>query len=191
MHIFNGENQIIEVVTASGSDRVVGMDRVSVDGNVLTPHPPRTPGGPPDGETSIKEIHLTFDRAGYVTTPPNCPANGWAYGASVTFGDGGTHAESGVLPCIQARAARPPMAFVARRPARPRTDRPTRFRFRLASTNPSCIRGAKVRFAGRRARTNSRGAAFITATLNRPGRHLMNASKRGCRTARASVIAVR
>ena len=192
--IFNGENQIIEVVTAPDTDRVLGLDRVTVEGSTLTPHPPRTPGGPPDGETAIKEVHLIFDRPRYVTSPPDCPASGWIYGATLQFGDGGTHAESGVLPCDGSAAGggvagRPPMAFVARRPARPRVGRLTRFRFRLGSSNPACVRGAKVRFAGRRARTDANGIAFVTATLRRPGRHLVNASKRGCRTARASVIA--
>jgi hypothetical protein len=194
VHAFNGPGQIVEVVTAPGTDRVLGMDRLTIDGSTLTAHPPDTPGGPPDGKTSVKEIRLTVDRPGYMTTPEDCPQRGWSYGASFAFADGGTHVESGVLPCDRAAGggtARPPMAFVARRPTRPRVGRRTRFRFRLGSTDRRCVLGAKVRFAGRRAQTDRRGVAFITATLNRPGRHLMNASKRGCRTARASVIAKR
>ncbi len=79
--VFNGPDQLIEVVTVPGTQTVAGMDRLTIEGNVLTAHPPATPGGPPDGRTSIKDIQLTLDRPGYVTAPPTCGSAGWGYSA--------------------------------------------------------------------------------------------------------------
>ncbi|HVS29079.1 MAG TPA: hypothetical protein VHE14_05975, partial [Solirubrobacteraceae bacterium] len=49
------------------------------------------------------------------------------------------------------------------------------------------VRGAVVRFAGHRARTDRRGAARIALTPRRPGRRRASASAPGLRPARASV----
>jgi hypothetical protein len=64
-------------------------------------------------------------------------------------------------------------------------------RFAVRSASADCRRGAKVRFAGRRALTNARGRAAITTTLREARRYPVNVSKRGCRTARGAVTAVR
>jgi hypothetical protein len=77
------------------------------------------------------------------------------------------------------------------RPRRARADERTKFRFRVTSSARRCIRGAKVRFASKRARTDRRGRATITTTIHRARRLPMNVSKRGCRTARGTVRIVR
>ena len=69
-----------------------------------------------------------------------------------------------------------------------RAGRSTAFRFRVATPDGRAVKGAIVRFAGRRARANRRGAARLTATLRRPGRRIARASKRGFRVGRASVV---
>ena len=74
----NGADQIIEVVTVPGTQTVAGIDRLTVAGNVLSAHPPAIPGGPPDGRTAVKDIKLTIDHSGYVTTPPECEVPGWS-----------------------------------------------------------------------------------------------------------------
>jgi hypothetical protein len=193
--VFNGKNQLIEVVAAPGTDRVVGMDRLTVEGSTLTAHPPATPGGPPDGRTAIKDIRLTVDRAGYATTPPSCPADGrWRYGASFEFADGSKDQVAHTLACAarggEGRSPRPAMKLTAR-PRKARAHRRTKFRFKVTSPARRCIRGAKVRFASKRARTNRRGRATITTTIHRARRLPMNVSKRGCRTARGTVRIVR
>jgi hypothetical protein len=72
--LFNSGTEVIEVVTAPGTDRVLGIDRLRIAGSTLTGHPPTTPGGPPDGETAVRQIDFTIDRkTGYVTTPRTCP----------------------------------------------------------------------------------------------------------------------
>ena len=75
VEVFNGPNQLVEVVFAKDTNTVLGMDRVDVRGNRLIAHPPATPGGPPDGRTSIRRIDLDLpERRGaggraFVTTP--------------------------------------------------------------------------------------------------------------------------
>jgi hypothetical protein len=184
--VFNGPGQMIEVVTAHGTTATVGFDRLTIDGNRLIAHPPSTPGGPPDGQTAIKEIHLLIDRTGYATTPPTCARSaGWEYGASLEFADGGRAEVSHVLPCTRVR----PALALTTQPRRARAGRRTTFRFALRSSDAACVRGAKVRFAGRRAHTNARGLAAITTTLQRSRSYPISVSKRGCKTARGAVTA--
>jgi hypothetical protein len=188
--VFNGNGELVEVVTVPGTDRVVGMDRLTVRGNTLTAHPPNTPGGPPDGRTAVKDIRITVDRAGYATAPPTCPAGGWRYGASFEFADGSKAEAAHTLACRAQRSTRPAMRLSVA-PKRARAHRRTRFRFAVRSSSPNCVRGAKVRFASKRARTDRRGRATITTTIHRARRLPMNVSKRGCRTARGTVRVVR
>jgi hypothetical protein len=68
-----------------------------------------------------------------------------------------------------------------------------RFLFRAIFRTPGrrrAVEGARVRFAGRLARTDRRGRATISARL-RPGRHAARARKRGLRPGSASVRARR
>ena len=192
VHVFNGEGQMIEIVTVPGTTQAAGFDRLKIDGSTLTAHPPSTPGGPPDGRTSVKDIEITVDRAGYATAPPSCPAEGWRYGASYEFANGAKHEIEHTLPCSARtrRAARPALALTTA-PARVMAGRRTTVRFAVRSASAACRRGAKVRFAGRRAVTDASGRARISTTVHRTGRHPVNVSKRGCRTARGLVTVAR
>jgi hypothetical protein len=88
--LFNSGTAIIEVVTAPGTDRVLGIDRLKIAGSTLTGHPPTTPGGPPDGETAVRQIDFTIERAtGYLTTPRSCPrSRRWVATGTFGFKDG-------------------------------------------------------------------------------------------------------
>jgi hypothetical protein len=75
------------------------------DGRVVTFEVPRSPGGPPDGESALRRAHSVFqarslgDRA-YVRTPPTCPAGGaWTFTARFTFADGAVEHDSYDMPC--------------------------------------------------------------------------------------------
>ena len=65
------------------------------DGRTRTVDIPRTPGGPPDGEGSLRRIHNYFPARSlgpkaYVRTPRTCPRTGvWTFKARLTFADGG------------------------------------------------------------------------------------------------------
>ena len=86
--LFNSGTAVIEVVTAPGTDRVVGIDRLRITGSTLTGNPPTTPGGPPDGETAVRQIDFTIERkTGYVTTPRTCRGR-WVSTGTFGFADG-------------------------------------------------------------------------------------------------------
>jgi hypothetical protein len=88
--LFNSGTAVIEVVTAPGTDRVLGIDRLVISGSTLTGHPPTTPGGPPDGETAVRQSDFTVERkTGFVTTPRTCPrSRRWVSRGTFGFADG-------------------------------------------------------------------------------------------------------
>jgi hypothetical protein len=79
-HVFNGPNQLIEVITFKGSSISPAFDRLTISGSTLTAHPPRAPGGPPDGEIAVRSLDFripvrTAGAKSLITTPPHCPAD--------------------------------------------------------------------------------------------------------------------
>ena len=74
-------------------------------GRVITVEVPRTPGGPPDGESALRRIHNVFaprsagGRA-YTRTPSVCPVSGvWTFRAELTFADGVVERDAYHMPC--------------------------------------------------------------------------------------------
>jgi hypothetical protein len=185
--LFNAPDQIIEVVTVPGTQTVAGMDRLTVEGNVLTAHPPAIPGGPPDGRTAVKDIKVTIDHSGYVTTPPECEVPGWSYGASYEFANGATQQVSHRHACKPAQTVPGNAMGIRPSPSRIRAGRRAKVIFYVVSPSSTCRRRAKVRFAGRRKLASPNGRASFTLTLHGLGRHPVNVSKRGCRSARSFV----
>ena len=75
------------------------------EGRVRTVEIPRTPGGPPDGESALRRVHNVFPgrslggRA-YVRTPPTCPPSGvWTFSVRMTFADGAVEDNVHRMPC--------------------------------------------------------------------------------------------
>jgi hypothetical protein len=62
VHVFNGPRQLVEVIAFHGTPVAAAIDRVTIDGSTLTAHPPKAPGGPPDGEMG-GEVDRLRDRA--------------------------------------------------------------------------------------------------------------------------------
>lgn len=75
------------------------------EGRTMTVDYPRAPGGPPDGETALREVHNTFDarslgRRAYVRTPSTCPRSGrWRFVGHFTYSDGVTQAAVSTQRC--------------------------------------------------------------------------------------------
>jgi hypothetical protein len=116
--LFNSGTAIIEVVTAPGTDRVLGIDRLKIAGSTLTGNPPATPGGPPDGETAVRQIDFTIERAtGYVTTPRTCPrSRRWVASGTFGFADGAEETVRSRAACKRPkRRSRPPSSRSFRR----------------------------------------------------------------------------
>jgi hypothetical protein len=190
--IFNGGDELIELVSFKGTDTTAGSDRLKIDGSTLTAHPPATQGGPPDGRTTVREIKFTIDERGsFVTTPPDCPASGkWSSRGTFTFVSYPTPVTAlSETPCVvRGQPARRGRMSLSVSPRVADAGERVRFRLRVRSGRSSCRRRVRVRLAGRRARTGPAGVATITARFHRTGRRAAYAAKRGCRPARTRVL---
>jgi hypothetical protein len=120
--LFNSGTAIIEVVTAPGTDRVLGIDRLAIGGSTLSGHPPTTPGGPPDGETAVRQIDFTVDRkTGFVTTPRTCPrSRRWISRGTFGFADGAEETLTSRAACKRPKPkTKPRSSPSSSRPFRP------------------------------------------------------------------------
>ena len=83
--------------------------RTRREGQVVTVDAPRSPGGPPDGESALRRIHNVFNARSlgaraYMRTPPTCPRSGvWTFRAQFTFADGVVEEGVSRMPCRVAR----------------------------------------------------------------------------------------
>jgi hypothetical protein len=190
-HVFNGANQLVEVITFKGSSASPAFDRLTISGSTLTAHPPKAPGGPPDGEVAVRSLdfRIPVRVAGgrsLITTPPDCPADGqWTTTATFTFGDGSADSVASRIPCD--RGSPQPGLRLAVHPRRVRAGRRVRVRFRVSSTATRCISGARVRLGRRSARTDRRGRAVLAIKFGRRGARRARATSPTCRPASALV----
>jgi hypothetical protein len=107
--LFNARDEIIFLTKAHDTDTVVTVSRSTIDGRTLTSDVPPVPGGPPDGESSVKDIHFHLrriavrrdgERARYLRTPRTCPSSGeWTSHGTFTYADGVTQTLSPSTPC--------------------------------------------------------------------------------------------
>jgi hypothetical protein len=187
--LFNTGDAVLEVVTAPGTDRVLGTDRLRIEGSTLSGAPPVTPGGPPDGETAVRQIDFTIAAAtGFVTTPGTCPASReWTSSGTFGFKDGAEETLTASVACERAAAA--PSARLVLVPQRVRVGRAIRFSARVVGAGAACSRGASVRVGGRRVRTGRDGRARLEVVVHRAGAHSATAKKRGCPTLRTGFVA--
>ena len=181
-HVFNGPQQIIEVITVPDGSASPAFDRLTIDGSTLTAHPPVAPGGPPDGESSVRSLDYAIPvRRGaggrsFLTTPPSCPAEGvWKTVATFGFKDGSSDTVVSATQCVT------PQLALSVHPGRVTEGRSVRLRFRASSASASCISGALIRFGGRTLRTGADGRAAVKATFHTPGARAVRVTKPGCR----------
>ena len=187
--LFNTGTGFLELVEQEDPRATLAVDRAKVDGSTATLTPPSTPGGPPDGQTAVREIDLRFDRPEYLTTPRHCPNDGtWRSRGTFTFADGVTVSVPSTTPCTT--PARRPRLRLSVTPRRGRVGRTTTFRFRARSGRRRCVKRALVTFAGRRVRTDRRGRARITVRLGRSGTRRVVVRHAGCVRGRAVVHAL-
>jgi len=200
--VFNGGDELIELVSFKGTDTTAGYDRLKIDGGRLVADPPVTPGGPPDGRTTIRRIEFTIpqqttgsgaSRRSFLTTPSDCPAGGaWTSHAMFKFAAYERQELIAETPCASAAdSTRAPRMRLSVSPRRAPAGRPTRFRVRVRSHTPFCRGRVAIRLGAERALTGSRGRAALITEFGRPGRRAVRAVKDGCRPARAWVRTVR
>jgi hypothetical protein len=96
------------VLVLFGRDHSSGIGfvtRAHREGQVVTVDVPRTPGGPPDGESALRRVHNVFaarslGAGAYMRTPPTCPRSGtWTFRAQFTFADGAVEKDVSRMPC--------------------------------------------------------------------------------------------
>lgn len=177
--LFNTGKGFLELVEQEEPRATLAVDRAAVDGSTAVLMPPSTPGGPPDGQTAIREIDLHFDRPEYLTTPRSCPRDGlWRSRGVFTFADGVTVAVPATTPC--STEARRSALRVSVSPRRIRAGRRTRFRVKVRSADPSCRGRARVRLGHHRLRADRRGRAVVITRPRRAGRFSVAARRKGC-----------
>jgi hypothetical protein len=190
-HVFNGPDQLIEIITQKGGSASPAHDRLTIEGSTLTAHPPKAVGGPPEGEMAVRslEFKIPVRVAGgrsLIRTPPSCPSPGrWTTTATFAFADGTEDSVSSRTPC-----RRTPGLRLRVHPRRVLAGRRVRLHFRLSSGSRKCTSRAIVRVGGRTIRANRRGRAVLVTTFGRPGTRRARAAKRGCRPASAPISVV-
>jgi hypothetical protein len=81
-------------------------------GRVIDVEVPRSPGGPPDGESAIRRVHHVFaprslGKRAYQRTPSTCPKSGyWTFTAQFTFADGAVENDVSRMRCHRHRPRR-------------------------------------------------------------------------------------
>lgn len=187
LHVFNGPDQLIEVITGRDGSASPAFDRITIEGSTLTAHPPDAPGGPPEFRTSVRALDyripvLTRAAKALIRTPPTCPAEGrWTTVATFGFFDGTTDTVASRTPCKR------PKLRLAVSPRHVRAGRAARFGFRVTSTSDDCVEDATVRIGGRGVPVDERGRAALTTTLNSAGLPRARATSPGCRPASVPV----
>jgi hypothetical protein len=191
-HLYHGSGELIGVGTPPGGRSALTIGRLKIEGSTLVnPSIQPTPGGPPDGETVAAETEVQFPprvttaggiQHAFLSAPDVCPSSGrWTSRLTTTFSDGSAETAATTLPCS------PPSLRLWVRPRRTTVGRRTRFRFRVKSASPQCVRGALIRFKGRRVRTDQNGFASLRKRFLHSGRRHARASQTGCGEARARV----
>jgi hypothetical protein len=195
---FNGDGEIVELVSAPGTNVTAGLDRLKIGGSTLTANPPSLPGGPPDGRTAVREINAKFDAgpAGarpYIVSPRSCPDSGaWTSRGSFEFADGGASTVDSTTPCTAPAPARGPAALsLTVAPRTVRAGAQVRFNVTVHSVSARCRRGVTVRLGLSHAVTGDDGRAVLRATLRRPGTARVRASNPDCSPAAATVRVLR
>jgi len=196
--IFQGVGEFIEVFTPPGSDRVLAIDHAKIGPGTLTLSPPPSPGGPPDGHSTPRDIDFVFpersiDGRPLLRTPPGCAGpGGWVSRVTATYDGGETETATATTPCRTAGGAIVPPPARLRLTVAPRrvaVGRRVRFRLRVSGP-PACVAAASVRFHGRRWSVRRDGSVLVDARFDRPGAQRATVAARGCRPAATTVEAV-
>jgi hypothetical protein len=187
--VYNDGRGWLEVSQTPSSPAVtIAVTRLTVSGNRVSGPIGASPGGPPDGETAVSAVDLSFPAStGYIATPPTCPASGrWVATGTFGFADGTTQVVNGDTPCTRPR--RRPAIHASVTPRRVRAGQRVRLHVSLRSSDARCVAAAAIRLPGfGRVRADGDGRATIVKTFRHTGRRTLVAAKRGCTTGRATL----
>ncbi|HKP88698.1 MAG TPA: hypothetical protein VJT75_01870 [Thermoleophilaceae bacterium] len=99
--VFNDGRGWLEISeTPSEPRRTIAVTRLKVAGRRISGDIAATPGGPPDGQSAVSTVDLSFGARRYFTTPRTCTSTRrWVTKARYTFADGRTEAVRGTTRC--------------------------------------------------------------------------------------------
>lgn len=190
--LFNGGRELIEVFNKQGSETTTATGRRTyTDARTLSESPLPQPGGPPNGESTVRSLDYRLDAlrgpAGraFITTPSTCPGSRrWTSRLTFVTADKHTYTARATTPCrvgaAQIRAAITPHRILS--------GRTLRFRVRVRSSQERCTQRALIRIGGASpARSDTHGRATVVARFVRRGGRRLTASHEGCRSGHVSV----
>jgi hypothetical protein len=106
LEVLNNRDQLIFLAKPHGSNAVLNVGRSSAVNGTVTTDIAATPGGPPDGQSSVRRIQFDLQQvtgpggASYLTTPPTCPAiAAWTSQATFSYSDGISQTIQVATPC--------------------------------------------------------------------------------------------
>jgi hypothetical protein len=101
--VFNDGRGWLEISQTPSAPITIAITRLTVTGSRISGNIAAAPGGPPDNQSAVSTVDLSFPAStGYITTPPTCPVGGkWVTTGTFTFADGTTQIVRGDTPCIR------------------------------------------------------------------------------------------
>jgi hypothetical protein len=174
---FNYDSGIL-ILGGSEDFHIRFATRAARRGRVVTVPVPRTPGGPPDGESAIRRVHNVFPprsrgRRAYMRTPAVCPRSGvWTFRARLTFSDGVVEHDVYRMPCRRDRKA--PRIRVRGVPRKRCAARAFRVRVHVLDAAP--LARVRLRLDRRPLRSTARARFSRRVPVRglRPGRHRLS-----------------
>jgi hypothetical protein len=113
--IFNDKNQLIFLAKQPDTGMAIQVSRSTIQDGTITTNIAATPGGPPDGQSTVQSIHFKLNKvttrrdgavASYLTTPPACPSSGlWTSTGTFTYADGISQTIFPTTPCLGGQQA--------------------------------------------------------------------------------------
>jgi hypothetical protein len=118
--LYNTPQGFVEIAQYPNTNFTLGIDRATLNGTTYNETPPQTPGGPPDGQTTVREVNFTFSAPGYFRTPSACPAEGvWTSRGTFTQADSPTMTVASTTPCASASSSGPEVSGQPQRSGTP------------------------------------------------------------------------
>ena len=163
--LFNGPEQIIEVLLFEGTSTTAALERLPVSGSTISGEPVQVPpGAPPDRRFSASRIVWDIPaNGGYLVTPSTCGGS-WTTVGEFEFADDSTARAESTQACAAGELPATRSVRVEVAPATLVRGRPTSLRVRVHSEEPAC-RSGTVRVGRRAARAGEDGRATIVALV--------------------------
>ncbi|MDQ3739454.1 MAG: hypothetical protein M3389_00795, partial [Actinomycetota bacterium] len=106
--LFNGPQQIIEVLLFEGTNNTAAIERLPVTGSTISGEPVQVPPGAPE-DRRFSASRIVWDippNGGYLVTPPGCDGT-WTTVGEFSFADGGSTRVTSTQACERSDSGGP------------------------------------------------------------------------------------